>query len=501
MAKIQKYIFIVLLIFAYFFPLFISLKNILEGSIPFWYDSARDILQAVDNLKKVTLIGPTSGIPGIFYGPHWIWFQSFPLIFSRDPKLVALIVLILPYFIGFVFLLYKLSKYLGKMNSIFLWLLFMYGYSNYTTYLWQPHLAPVFLLTAVFILINIDFAKSDRKNRLKILIFGIILGFLVNFHISFGIGVIIGSLVFLVLESLKKNKKEILRNIAVSLTGILIVCVPNILFEFRHDFLQSKALWKTLEQGILHNKAVVDQVGLSQGDILHQFFLQVPSTLLNLSPTIIFLIYFLFIIPVIYNFSFKKDKLNEKEGRILRYLLTISASILMVYLSTRNPVWTYHFVGVETIYLLLLGLIIKKIQMPEKIIFALFLIVAVSYIMKYQKESQVPARSISSLSTKQFIVEQIFDDSLGTPFVYKAYSSAIYTFDYDYLFEWVGGEKYGYVPEKEVGNTNIVYLIVPNETEVVQQDFANHKTPNKIYKTEKSWKIEDGTVVIKRVKI
>lgn len=486
----NKLILLPLLLFAYLFPLFISLKAIMEGSIPFWYDSARDMLQAVDNLKKITLIGPTGGIPGIFYGPHWIWLQSLPLIFSRDPRFVAIAVLVLPYFLLFPLFFFKLSRIFGRLNSVLLWLLFMYGYRHYSVYLWQPHLAPVLLLAAVYFLV-----------QRKFLIFGLVLGLLVNFHISFGVGVVFGSLLFLILENLKKGKKTIFRNIAVFLTGFLPVFIPNVIFEFRHDFLQTKALWRVLEQGVLYNKAVVDQVGLSQGDILHQFFLYVPSTLLNLNPTIIFLIYFLLIITVIFNFSYKKDKLNEKEGRILRYLLTISGSILMVYLSTRNPVWTYHFVGVETIYLLLLGLLIKKIRMSEKIIFVLILAVAVSYILKYQKESRVPVLSISSLYTKEYVVDGIFKDSNGLPFAALAYSSAIYTFDYDYLFRWRGSEKYSYVPEKEVGDADLVYLIVPNETEVVQQDFANHKTPNKLYKTEKSWRIEDGTVIIKRVKI
>jgi hypothetical protein len=51
----------------------INLYPIIVGNIPFWYDPARDMLSAWDNLHKLTLIGSTSGIPGIFYGPYWIW--------------------------------------------------------------------------------------------------------------------------------------------------------------------------------------------------------------------------------------------------------------------------------------------------------------------------------------------------------------------------------------------------------------------------------------------
>jgi len=64
-----------------------NLYAIISGNISFWYDPARDMLSAWDNLHKLTLIGSTSGIPGIFYGPYWIWLLSIPIFFSKDPVL------------------------------------------------------------------------------------------------------------------------------------------------------------------------------------------------------------------------------------------------------------------------------------------------------------------------------------------------------------------------------------------------------------------------------
>src|SRR3989344_5586868 len=88
-------------------PFFLFLNNIINGSIPFWFDPARDLLMALDNLKKPTLIGPPSGIPGIFYGPYWIWMASFSLIFSKDPRFTAVLVSFLPYFTVFPYILFR----------------------------------------------------------------------------------------------------------------------------------------------------------------------------------------------------------------------------------------------------------------------------------------------------------------------------------------------------------------------------------------------------------
>src|SRR5690349_7189844 len=82
-------------------PILIILINIFTGNISFWYDPARDLLAGLANLHKPTLIGPTSGIPGVFYGPYWIWLLSFGQLFSHDPRIVVLIAGALPYLIFF----------------------------------------------------------------------------------------------------------------------------------------------------------------------------------------------------------------------------------------------------------------------------------------------------------------------------------------------------------------------------------------------------------------
>lgn len=45
------------------------LQKVFLGDFAFWYDPARDMLSALSNLQKPTLIGPTSGIPGVFMDP------------------------------------------------------------------------------------------------------------------------------------------------------------------------------------------------------------------------------------------------------------------------------------------------------------------------------------------------------------------------------------------------------------------------------------------------
>src|SRR5579862_9684999 len=72
-------------------PFFFVLTNLKLNAINLWYDPSRDLLTAWDNLTKLTLVGPVSGIPGLHYGPYWIWLLSFGLLFSKNPVIITFI--------------------------------------------------------------------------------------------------------------------------------------------------------------------------------------------------------------------------------------------------------------------------------------------------------------------------------------------------------------------------------------------------------------------------
>src|SRR3989344_7571009 len=98
---IRKNKFAIILILEIFFIDFVILNNIFSNRISFWYDTARDLLLALENLRKPTLIGNPTGIPGIFYGPYWIWLLSLGMTITKDPALIIILLQVIPYFVIF----------------------------------------------------------------------------------------------------------------------------------------------------------------------------------------------------------------------------------------------------------------------------------------------------------------------------------------------------------------------------------------------------------------
>jgi hypothetical protein len=498
-----------LLIFLVFFlPLLIPLKTLLTGNVGFWYDPARDFLLAFENLNKISLIGPPSGIPGLFYGPYWIWLLSFGLLFTKDPQWVIFLTLTLPYFIIAPLIFFKFREVLGFSASIIMWLFF--AFSNaiyYAVNPWNPHLAPLLFMILIYLLTFTEYKEKNKKYLFNIFLIGFVVGLILNFHISFGVGVLLGTLIFFLIQCLKKFKlKKNLKgeNIISSAfpllifgIGVLVVFLPFFVFELRHGFGQISTIYNTLQSAY----AVVGVKGFTKEMIVNSFFekganiFKVP---LSYFYAMIFssLGYFLF---MTYR---RKMEFSEKEMRLFLYISSVSLAVMSVYMLSKNPVWSYHFIGIEVIFIFLIGIVTAKSRIIKKILFSLITFIAIGSAMLSINDikANVPVDS-TSLEIKKKVVRIIEADSKGDDYVVFAYSPSIYQYDYAYLFSTMTSNRISYDPGQIKSNSDLVYLIIPEIDKDIEKDFINYRSPADRYLTENKIMEVNGILILKRVKI
>ncbi|MCX6722657.1 MAG: hypothetical protein NT094_01140, partial [Candidatus Staskawiczbacteria bacterium] len=109
----KEYLFLYLIIII---GAFLRLQGVFTNSFAFTFDVGRDMLALWDiaYLHKISLIGATTGLPGVFYGPWWYYLLTpFFILFSGNPQGIALtmsLIGIVTIFFGFVF-----GKKLGGM--------------------------------------------------------------------------------------------------------------------------------------------------------------------------------------------------------------------------------------------------------------------------------------------------------------------------------------------------------------------------------------------------
>src|SRR3989344_7563277 len=135
------------------------------GFFAFATDQGRDFLAVAKIIyeRNLTLIGPHTGLPGIFYGPWWYYFLSPILLISGgDPQKVANIFAI----IGIIsnLALYILLKHITKNTLLSLMLALTATFSASGGFgpinIWSPTLTPLLMLSLIWLLKKI---KEESK--------------------------------------------------------------------------------------------------------------------------------------------------------------------------------------------------------------------------------------------------------------------------------------------------------------------------------------------------
>lgn len=479
-------------------PLLMSLWFVVTGAIPFWYDNARDLLSAWENLTNPTLIGPRSGIEGIFYGPYWIWILSIPLIISKDPRGAFLFVGVVPYLILFPILFYSFRFVINKLAILILWVLFIFNIgSSYATNLWNPHMAPLLLLGVVFVLMRQNFNVFVFKKSLWVLLVGILAGLVINFHISIGSGVVLGLFLYFVIQgfvSLKRKKiYSFLKNITVFVIGFVLSLSPFILFEIRNNFRQVAIIVETLTG--TGNAAHVS--GLSKELIVELFFAR-GAELAGISVIVFKLILIFLLVWAVFSRFKKMIEFSQAERNLLLILACLTIGIMGVYLGANNPVWSYHFIGVEIIFLLFFGLIITKFNWLKYPALLLALFVFTQGTINFVEIVSRNSISHDTLSTKIEAVEIVVSDAGEKNYSFYAYSPSIYMYEYSYLFRWMTNKNISFDPGESQGENNLIYLAVPPERDDKVKDFINFRSGNGKYSTDNSWNINDDIIILRQ---
>jgi len=375
----------------------------------------------------------------------------------------------------------------------------------YATNPWNPHLAPLLFLILSYLIVFTDFYEKNYLKKIKILFVGLISGLILNTHISFGIGVFGGIILFFLANGfynlreknvkVKYNFLHFIQIVLLFATGVAITFLPFFVFEMRHEYVQIKTILKVFSA----KGSVVNVIGISQGMIIANFFGKF-SELVKFPVNVSYGVLFAVTVYLVYLVKKNKVHFQEPELRLIVFLLTATISILLLYLSSKNPVWGYHFIGVEIIFLLFTGLIISKIRILSIFLGIWILISIISnsagIISPFYKNPLVS----SSLTTKKYIVKVVNEDANKKPYVVFAYSPSIYIYEYTYLFKWLFNKDIPYDPSMTPKNVKVAYLILPDNAKEKINDFINYRTPENEYKTTKTWNIPDGTTILKRVR-
>lgn len=387
MKTIKKHKFTIIILAILLLAAFLRLYRISEY-LTFLGDEGRDSMVAWDigegvgyllqgNLKaaeeKFTLLGPNSSAGGFFYGPIYYYFITpFLWLFGGDPTGPAVMVAL--FGVATVYLVYKVgSEFFNRTTGILAALLYAIApvIIVYSRSSWNPNILPFFSIALLYSL----YKAVQQKSRKLFLLTGIFLGISLQLHyLTLFLGTIV--LIYTILQ-LYKNKRLLIEYLVFILIGFIIGFAPFLLFEVRHSFPNTRALFQFILGGedtslspmtLLSTwwevfQRIYLRLPLNFVDITREQFTRnsffVAKYIIGLFMGILATVYFL------YTFVTTKSQKKEYDKKLLIFLWYLVGILLFgIY---NDNIYDYHFAFLYPVPFLLLAFLFSYLLSQKNI--------------------------------------------------------------------------------------------------------------------------------------
>jgi len=220
-------------------------------SVTFLSDQGRDaiILKRIITFEHFPAIGAPSSVGQVYLGPFYYYLVApFLGLFHFDPVGPAVGVALLSIIGIFVAYLAVKKELSPGVALVFLALTtFSTILTEYSRFSWNPNLLPYFSFLTLFFF----YQWLEKPSIRDAVIFGALLGFSIQLH-YLGALLAIPILLFILwklfeIQSIKKH----IQSFVVSLSAFAISISPLIIFDLRHDFLNTHQFYKLFTKGAL----------------------------------------------------------------------------------------------------------------------------------------------------------------------------------------------------------------------------------------------------------
>ncbi len=461
--------------------------------LAFHFDQGRDAAVIWDLIKnkQLFLIGPTTGLAGIFRGPYYYYLIA-PLYFLGNgnpifPSVFLSLTTVLASLLGF----HLGCKIQNRATGIIFALLSCFSFYILTASRWLSNPTPMFLLS-MFLVWTMFQIMEGKKWAWPILSF--IAGLsLFNFGSSGELFYFVSIAIFFVWQW--KNRPDF-KSVILSVIAFSLTFLPLVVFDLKHEHI------------LLNN--IVQTFGKEKSFTLPyaSLFESRNHFYANLFPRLLFHSFKftenLLLISLLFSFIlFSKKLVKNTKVKVVMLLLISPIVGLYFYQGNQTVLYDYYMTGYFLIFLLFVAIILGKVWTYKlgKIFVGIFLLVFLlnnweptKFVLSDKSDNP---ESIVFVNQKQ-AMDWIYKDAGDREFNVDVYVPPVIPHSYDYLFKWLGTTKYNKLP-----NTNRVellytlYEVDPPHPERLQAWLDRQNGIGKVYDTYKT----GGITVERRLRI
>lgn len=321
---------------------------------------AKDIV--VD--KHIRLIGQETSINGVFIGPIFYYLISLLfLFFNMDPRIANMVIVIVSLFTALSFY-YVISKFFGKTAGFITSFLYSSSLGMALFDRWVVPTQPTLLWSIWYLYVLLSFLKGNFK---VLPVLAILIGLIWHIHIAFmPLLLLLPLTIYLKRKAISKSNFHLqFKNILLSLVIFFLLTLPFLVFEVRHNFQQTRALFHAAseERGDVKGSARVVKIANATAVTLTGAFWYNDKQQ-NLPQEI-------FVVPLLILFFFiflaRKRIFDKEQVSIMAVWIGI---VLMGQFISKRQISEYYLTNLSVIAYLTLALFIaylyifKKLRLP-----------------------------------------------------------------------------------------------------------------------------------------
>lgn len=413
----------------------------------FYFDQGRDAM-AIWNLwhkGDFFLIGPTTGIAGIFRGPFYYYLitpfyilgNGNPVVPANFLAILSMVAVVLIYYLGTI----MHSRAAGLFAAI------LAGFSYYIMVAsrWLSNPTPMLLLSLLLIWMMV--LVSQGKKWAWVAIAFLSGSSLFHFGSSGEFFYFPALGIFFLWQFRYKQNRPTVRIFLASVFAFFVTLAPLVLFDILHEGL----LFKNIKAFLFEKESFQTDFWVVVRERFN-FYYDVFTTKIfhwrRQRELILLSIVGLSFLAFIPRF-FKNTSI-----RIVMLMLISPIVGLLFFQGNEGNIYDYYMTGYYLIFILLFGLVLGELWKYKigKLFVAFFFFAFIQVnaeVNRYKIIAGVDGPETIMFGNQKQALDWIYTDAGGKEFSVDVYVPPVIPHAYDYLFAWYGGNVKGYAPATE----------------------------------------------------
>lgn len=406
----------------------------------FYFDQGRDakVIWDLWHAHKFFLIGPTTGIEGIFRGPWYYWLITPAYILGGgNPVWPAVFLALLC--VGSIAWAYSLAVQIaGRTGGMIALILSAFSYGLIMSSRWLSNPTPMLLISMLLVQSIVWLLKHKQIGWMTL---GVTLGMAMQFGSAAEV------FYFLVIPVLLIHQRKHINWKWVIAGGLAIVVsfLPQIIFNARHDGVLHKGIYQFLITKSSFKVSFWQTLSIRLPFYVNTFF----SLILPIAQT-----WWLLGMALVMGLIVSWRRISL-QMRYLLFIFLIPLVGMLFFQGNDGNVYGYYFTGYFSVFVLVVAVLLSALakfslgKLFVGIILTVFLYQNLPLIADFLRTDPLSPAAIT-LANQKMAVDWIYKDSQNQDFNIDVYVPPVIPHAYDYLFLWLGSTVYHRLPNPEI---------------------------------------------------